>query len=164
MDKYAAQKSIFTEVNVAMACYGYLSYNEEDKSIIPKVNHSFFKTLPETIRHGLYCDTSGEKKENRHYFKILNYKDVVNYIHHTCISKDKTTFGFVYLYIKDENVELFSACNKLYDNMLECVLEEKSFLEEEICLNQDYKIKVGYFVLLDDKSVIKELHSRPVTV
>ena len=139
--------------------YGYLFLSnavDEVELRIERVQHSFFKNLSDCIRNALYYDSSN-KKEKRHYFKILKNSDVVQHIHN--ISKD-CTYGYLYLCLVDDQITLFSTGNDLYHNMLDCVCANKSYMDCDLFKGeqQQYVIKVGYFVLLNDDEIIRELH------
>jgi hypothetical protein len=148
-----------------MERYGYLFTRNPEHGAFPnndvcveKINQSFFKNLSDCIRNALYCD-SAVGKESRRYFKILKNADVVKHIHDI---NGQLTFGYCYVYIQNEQAALFSACNKLYNNMLECVSEKKSEYENECLKDENYVIKIGYFVVLSDDDIVRELHRTSV--
>lgn len=154
-----------------MERYGYLHTLDSEtdnlcfatrQNSITYVHNYFYKNLSDCIR----CAVSDPIKENetRHYIKILKNADVVREIHDT---SEKSSYGFLYLCLKKEmnkdHIYLFSPCNMLFSSMLECVSCEKNYKENDFSKTIDSVIKLGYFKLLTEDDVIKELH-RPVCI
>ena len=152
-----------------MERFGYLLTKEVelDNSCFPekqicvnRIHPYFFKNLSDCIRHATGLDTVQEK-EKRYYIKILKNSDVVRYIHNI---SGEYTCGYLYLFVKKEmdkdQISLFSHCNSLYNNMLDCVSSDKSFKEDSDCKSTkqyDHVIKIAYFVLLKD-DILYQLH------
>lgn len=150
-----------------MERYGYLYTTEEDNSTLmtkcihmSRINSSFFKNLKDCINDALMCDTLKEG-EKRFFIKLLKTSEVVHHIEN--ISKHHL-YGYVYLFVKnddnDQQISLYDGALHLYDSMLDCVAEEKTFTECE--LTKTGEIKVSYYILLDNESIIKELNRRYV--
>lgn len=155
-----------------MERYGFLytSEIETDNVCLPtkqicitRVHHYFYKNLSDCIRNAITCETVKEK-ETRHYIKILKNADVIHEIHN--ISTD-VTYGYLYLCIKKElnadHIYLFSPCNTLFPSMLDCVTCDKSYKENDFSKTTDNVIKLGYFMVLKDDDLVRELH-RPLCV
>lgn len=78
------------------------------------------------------------------------------------ISTSQVLIIYLDLYIYDcvkknlEPIRLFSMSNKVHDNMLDYVFIDKYYnLENDL---DDFVIKVGYFVVMNDDDLICELH------
>lgn len=129
---------------------------------ITHVHHYFYKNLSDCIRNA--TTETVKENETRHYLKILKNADVVREIHNT---SEESTYGYLYLCLKKElNMEriyLFSPCNVLFSNMLDCVTCEKSYKENDFSNIAENVIKLGYFILLKDDDLIHELH-RPLCI
>lgn len=136
---------------------------EEDLNLVENnvdinPNPGLFKNLKDCIRCALYYNQNLEGKKLT-YFKILHNNDIINYIHNTSI-KD-CVFGYVYLCFKNKNNDLEPAqllfiCNKMYNNMLECVCVDKYNPENDIIEN--CIVKVAYCKLLNNDDTMYELH------
>lgn len=152
-----------------MERYGYLytSEIETDNLCLPTrqisithVHNYFYKNLSDCIRNAI-TETIKEH-ETRHYIKILKNADVIQEIHNT---SEESTYGYLYLCLKKESntdhIYLFSPSHTLFSNMLDCVTCEKSYKENDFPKTVDNIIKLGYFVLLKDDDLMRELH-RPI--
>lgn len=119
--------------------------------------HAFYyKNMKDCIRSALYYNTIDMRKRTPCYLKILNNAEVVEYIHKS--NKDYL-FGFLHLYFEEsvlEPIRLFSNCETLYRDMLDCVCAVKCDKESNVT---DTIIKVAYFIMLTPDNIVQELHS-----
>lgn len=165
-DKYAKFQTRPSLVNrLAMQRYGYFFKSEIQKESstflgkefkIDYMHASYFKNLKDCIRNALYYNALDTSRSDPSYLKILNNTEVVNYIHN---SNKNCFFGFMHLCFEDvvsEPMNLFSTCDTLYKDMLDCVCASKC--GEELNITTDFVIKVGYFVMLTPDDIVRELH------
>lgn len=148
-----------------MERYGYMYTTEELNSAfttkckhISRMNSSFYVNLKDCIRDALICDSLREG-EKRYYIKLLKTSDVVHHIEDT---SNNYIYGYVYLFVKndenDKQISLYEGMCSLYDNMLDCVADKKTFKECELTKSGEYKIKVSYYIILNNENIIKELN------
>lgn len=120
------------------------------------IKDSFFKNLSDCVRstHSHAVD----KEATRHYFKILKNSDIITHIHAGDVGNNNV-YGYLFLYTKknmnNEKIALFTQCNVLYRDLLDCITEEKGY--ESCGKEKDYEIKLAYFVLLNVDSFMREL-------
>lgn len=118
-----------------------------------RVQNTFFKSMKECMQTAM---TLGEF-DKHFYFKILKNKEIISLIHE---STPNSNFGYIYVTTRlDEQLNLLSHTNKLYDNLLECITDkhnEKCYTEELV--DTGMCVKIAYFKLLKECEIVSELH------
>lgn len=93
------------------------------------------------------------------YFKLLNNSEIIKHAH---MKQNKKKFGYLFLSNDFLNNMLFaySYSSKLYDDILECISDGKSYPEQTDDDNMQRKnIQIGYFIILNNDELVAELHA-----
>lgn len=93
------------------------------------------------------------------YFKLLNNSEIIKHAH---VKQNKKKFGYLFLSNDFLNSMLFahSYSSNLYDDILECIADGKSYPEQTDDDNAQQKnFKIGYFYILSDDELVAELHA-----
>jgi len=136
-----------------MERYGFLRKTAGSDEIL-SLHDDLFPDIASCVRVGSAQEQNLEA--GIYYFKILNNKEVVEHIHNN--SEFLTVFSYFHLYRPAPNKphSMSSSCDRLFNQLLECVLSAKCRPREE----DGHKLKVAYYKLFTDEELIKELHRR----
>lgn len=154
-------KIILQSVSLAtiMERYGFFfSHSEHQLDKFSYFHSELYRNLSECIQ----VTRDWESTDRRVYFKILSNTEIVSLIN---VKKSKKKLGFISLCsncIAQNDYLILSYATKLYEDILECIVDGKSHLpqkedETDNCLNRPDKI--GYFYVLNDDDMVSELHT-----
>lgn len=117
-------------------------------------------TLYEHAHQCLRVARDWKTSDEKIYFKLLNNSEIIKYAH---VKQNKKKFGYLFLSNDFLNSMLFAHTysSKLYDDILECISDGKSYHEET---DDDGHMpqknsKIGYFTILTDDELVAELHA-----
>lgn len=117
-------------------------------------------TLYEHAHQCLRVARDWKTSDEKIYFKLLNNSEIIKYVH---VKQNKKKFGYLFLSNDFLNNMLFAHTysSKLYDDILECISDGKSYHEET---DDDRHMpqknsKIGYFTILTDDELVAELHA-----
>lgn len=137
-----------------MERYGYLLLEESSEDFFKHVHKNLYTNL-------VSCVTSAGtqkigKNERVIYFKILKNADIVKMLH-----AEDDTYGFGFCLLKrssiNEAFEITDSSDKLYTHVMHCITSAKTmYFDSEDCFN--INVKIGYFKVLNDDEVVKNLH------
>ncbi|KAG8174391.1 hypothetical protein JTE90_016087 [Oedothorax gibbosus] len=140
-----------------MERYGFLRKSTADPDNIISVHDDLFTDIGSCVRAGSAQEQNLES--TIYYFKILNNKEVVDYIHNNC--EFLCVFSYFYLYRPSPHkpYSMSTSCDRLFSQLLECVLSAKC-KPKEADDPIGHRLKVAYYKLFSDDELIKELHRR----
>lgn len=118
-------------------------------------------TLYEQVHQCLRVARDWKTNDGKIYFKLLNNSEIIKYAHE---KQNKKKFGYLFLsndFLNSSMLFAHTYSSKLYDDILECILDGKSYRDETV--DGDHtpqkNSKIGYFTILSDDELVAELHA-----
>lgn len=141
----------------SMERYGYLTQDAIDKTSVKRIYGSLFVDIVQCIRKGRMENIA--ENEILTYFKILKNSETIKWIHS---EETLHKYGYVYLHNIDESKSctIFNINSSiLFLNPLDCITSAKSDVAIEPSHNVFKNLKIGYYKILDNDELMKELHT-----